>query len=248
MSIVTAAEFSRLAGVSKPAVTKAVAAGRVVRSGTGIDTENPVNAMYLAGSHQGANGRAVAPVVPEKKSPRVVDTVPGELGGDRLRRLDRMARAKAPDTELTTAVFKAQAERDRKKEAGSGDDDLSPAEKAERAKLARDIAELMADTADLDRQKKVAEIALKKAMEARHTFKLAVDKKNVISRDEFRRVAEGWNSQLSQTVMRVPRRVVSRLWAMAKAGDDARSGEAYLEKALSEAVTRALSGVAKVSN
>lgn len=231
MPIVTAAEFSRLAGVSKPAVTKAVAAGRVVRSGSGIDTDNPVNAVYLAGSHQGAKGRGVEdPVVPAKKA------------------APKKAAASKPDTELTAAVFKAQAKRQRKKEAVAEDDDLSPSEKAERAKLARDIAELMADTADLDRQKKVADIALKKAMEARHTFKLATDKKNVISRDEFRRVAEGWNSQLSQTVMRVPRRVVSRLWAMAKAGDDARAGEAYLEKALSEAVTRALSGVAKVSN
>ncbi len=227
MPLVTAAEFSRMCKVSKVAVSKAPPS-KIVKTPEGkVDILHPTNAKYLA-EH---TGMAHAP-----KPKPMVKTAPKPK-----------AKADTDDAAEQAQFQKAVAKRQAKKIALPDTEDLSPTEKAERKKLAQDIAELMADTADLDRQKKVADIALKKAMEARHTFKLASDKKNVISREEFRRVAEGWNTQLAQTVMRVPRRVVARLWAMAKAGDEPRDGEAYLEKALSAAVTRALEGVTKAA-
>jgi hypothetical protein len=52
--IVNLADFARIAKISKPAVTKAIGSGRLIRQADGkIDTENPVNANYLALKQKG---------------------------------------------------------------------------------------------------------------------------------------------------------------------------------------------------
>lgn len=220
--IITAAAFARLAGVSKVAVSKAPD-GKVHKEPDGkVDTLHPTNAKYLA-EHTGTV-HAPKPSPPAKKT-KAVD--PAEA---------------AEQAQFQKAVAKRQAKKLARAE-GHGDDDLSPEDKAAQDALRQTIADLMGETADLDIKKKRADIALKVAMEKRHSFKLAQDKGLVISREEFRRIAEGWNAQLAQSVMRVPRRVVSRMVSMVKAGDDARTIEAYLEKELGKAVTRALEGV-----
>lgn len=216
---VTAAAFARLCGVSKVAVSKAPP-NKIHKEPDGsIDTDNPINAVYLA-THTGAKTPA----------PKTQKTRP-------VAKPDPEAQA------LTKAVLTAQSKRQAKKL--EPEDDLSPQEKREQAKLKKTLDNLMGETIDLDKKKKLVDIALKTILEKNHAFKLAKAKGEVIDRAEFRRVAETWNASLGQNVMRVPRRVMSRLWAMAKAGDDARDGELMLERELSKAVGRALEGVAK---
>lgn len=211
MPLVTAAEFSRLASVSKVAISKAVNANppRLIVTNGKLDTDNPVNAAYLATSH-GVGGRA------RPETPRPTHGAPAQ-------KPERKPRAKKA-TEPAT------------------DDDLTT--DADKERVRSMIADLMGETADLDLKKKKVDIALKVVLEKNHAFKLAKSKGEVITRDEFRRTAEGWNAALGQNVMRVPRRVMSRLWAMAKAGDEMRDGELMLERELSKAVSRALEGVA----
>lgn len=221
---VTAAAFARLCGVSKVAVSKAPPTKIHKEPDGSIELDNPVNAVYLA-MHTGA----ATPVV------KVVKIRPA-------------AKPDAEDTEFQKAVRVRQvkkAARDQIKATDAGADDLSPQEKREQAKLKKTLDNLMGETIDLDKKKKLVDIALKTILEKNHAFKLAKAKGEVIDRAEFRRVAETWNASLGQNVMRVPRRVMSRLWAMAKAGDDARDGELMLERELSKAVGRALEGVAK---
>lgn len=239
---VTAAAFARLCGVSKVAVSKAPPTKIHKEPDGSIELDNPVNAVYLA-MHTGAATLApklakVGKVRPAAKPDaedaefqkavqkrRSKELLPGEVGGDRLQRLSKVARIDA----MT-----------------SGMDDLSPEErKAVQADVKQTIMDLMGETVNLDKKKKEVDIALKITLEKNHAFKLAKAKGEVIDRAEFRRVAETWNASLGQNVMRVPRRVMSRLWAMAKAGDDARDGELMLERELSKAVGRALEGVAK---
>lgn len=221
MPIVSAAEFSRMARVSKVAVSKAPPTTVFKNSDGKIDTDHPVNAVYLA-RHTGRAELVSAPVPkPKRQGPKKPD--PEDLAFQKEVRTGQVKKA-AKDQIATT-----------------DSEDLSP---AERKAVAKTIADLMGDTVNLDREKKVADIALKKVLEKNHAFKLAKSKGEVITREEFRRIAEGWNASLGQNVMRVPRRVMSRLWAMAKAGDDARAGELMLERELSKAVGRALEGVA----
>jgi hypothetical protein len=224
---VTAAAFARLCGVSKVAVSKAPPTKIHKEPDGSIELDNPVNAIYLA-MHTGAATPA----------PKVV----------KVGKVRPAAKPDAEDAEFQKSVLVRQvkkAARDQIKATDAGADDLSPQEKREQAKLKKTLDNLMGETIDLDKKKKLVDIALKTILEKNHAFKLAKAKGEVIDRAEFRRVAEIWNASLGQNVMRVPRRVMSRLWAMAKAGDDARDGELMLERELSKAVGRALEGVAK---
>lgn len=189
--VVSAAEFARLAKVSKVAVSKAPPLKIHKEPDGKIDTDNPINAKYLA-EHTGAT------TPPKTKAPRYVEP-----------------KADAP---------------------------LPTSEDA----LKKTIADLMGESVDLDRQKKVADIALKVTTEKVKALDLAKRKGEILDRAIFQRVASDWDEKLNQNVMRVPRRVISRLWSMAKAGDEPRKGEDFLERELSKAVTRALEGVAVV--
>jgi len=222
--IVSAAEFSRMAGVSKVAVSKAPALKIVKREDGKIDTGHPTNALYLAQHKDGA--KPTPAPKPKATKTRVED--PSE---------------KAERAEFQKAVAKRQA---KKLATVEGVDlaDLSPTERKNLAAMTERFKSDLGEAANLPIEKFKADIALKKAMTLLHEFKLAQAKKNVISKEEFRRTAENWNQSLSQNVMRVPRRVIARLWSMAKSGADRSAGELELEKALNVAVTRALEGVA----
>lgn len=239
MPIISAAEFSRLAGVSKVAVSKAPPTKIHKEPDGKIDTDHPVNAVYLA-EH---TGRAAPPAAQDTPAPK--------------RTSKKEAAPDPEDAAFQKAVRTRQAKTERQQvlsDAKNGMDELSPQErKAVQADVKKTILDLMGDTVNLDREKKVADIALKKVLEKNHAFKLAKAKGEVISRDEFKRTAMAWNAALSQNVMRVPRRAIARLWAMARVGyapidghgqTDSRDGEIYLEKELSKAVGRALEGVA----
>ena len=217
------ASWAALCHVSKPAVTQGVRRGLLTKTPDGkIDDAVPINALYLAQHTGGA---------PSKPAPKA-----------------KSAKAKAPDPD--DAKFqKAVRDRQAKEVEVDGVDlaDLSPAERKQLTKLAAAAKTDLGEVATLPIEKFKADIALKKAMTQLHEFKLAQNKKNVISRDEFRRIAEAWNANLSQSVMRVPRRMSARLISMVRAGKDKMEIELELERALSTAVTRALEGVAGAS-
>lgn len=207
-------EFSKLAGVSKVAISKMVNASppRLILEDGKLDTDNPVNAIYLAGSH----GPGRKPTAKIEKAKKVSKTE------------EKVRKAVKKHLEETDAI----------------DESIDLENIEGQKKLESVISGLMGEVADLDLKKKKVDIALKIVMEKNHAFKLAKAKGEVIDREEFKRTAQAWNASLSQNVMRVPRRVMSRLWAMAKAGDELRSGELMLEAELSKAVSRALEGVA----
>jgi hypothetical protein len=73
MAWVNQTEFARLAGVSKPAITKAVRLGRVVKvDKLGIDTEHPTNDQYLKSQNvarQKSRRDKKAPKRPKKLPP-----------------------------------------------------------------------------------------------------------------------------------------------------------------------------------
>lgn len=216
MPQVTAAEFSRLAGVSKVAISKLVNANppRLIVEGGKLDTDNPINAMYLARSHEG--GRQATP---KTKAPK----------------------PDPDDQRFQAAVRKRQAKKAQATESLDGADDISDAEKK---KLAESIQALMLDTADLDRQKKVQSIALQRAQELRHLFKLAQDKKTVVPRETVRRALALMNASITTNVLQSPRMAVPQLFAMAKAGASTQEGIVALEKILGTAVSHVVEEVA----
>lgn len=222
MPRLSAAEFSRLAGVSKVAISKLVNANppRLIVEGGKLDTDNHVNAMYLARSHEGGRPKPATKKQDAKK--------PDE-----------------DDAKFQAAVRKRQARKANRDQVPRNDDytldDMSPEERKKvQDDLKKTIEDLMADTVSLDREKKVADIALKKAMEARHTFKLAQDKKTVVPRESVRRAFALLNSSLSVNVLKSPREAVPELFAMAKAGASVQDGMVALEKILGKAVSSVL--------
>lgn len=123
---ITAAEFARLCKVSRPAVSKAPPS-RIVKLPDGrIDTDNPVNAVYLA-EHC---GNPVAPVAPAKRhkakaskptakpktEPKKIKPATTETQGDPLPNLDddldpvAMAEWTVRD-KRASALYKEAAER-----------------------------------------------------------------------------------------------------------------------------------------
>lgn len=229
MNIIPASKFAELAKVSRAAISKAPPSKIHKEPDGKIDTDHPINAMYLA-----EHGHANPPkVTAPKKSPAKAKPEAPPKKPDRV-----------PDAE--DAAFQKEATRrlaKREAKAAGADpiDDLGP---AERKAVAKTIADLMGDTVNLDREKKVADIALKKVLEAKHAFALAKAKGLVIDKEVVRQTASAWNASLGQNVMRVPKRTISRLWALARSGAELREGELMLERELSKAVSRALEGVA----
>lgn len=59
--MISITEFAKRAGVSRNSIYKAIKAGRVIKSGDGIDETDPINAEYLAGTN---------PSVPRQVSPQ----------------------------------------------------------------------------------------------------------------------------------------------------------------------------------
>lgn len=222
MPIIPASKFAELAKVSRAAVSKAPPSKIHKEPDGRVDTDHPLNAMYLAEHGVEKPPKATSPkpaakVAPPKKS----------------------AAEQKEAADFTASVLKSKAKRETK--ATEPTEDLSP---AERKAVAKTIADLMGDTVNLDREKKVADIALKKVLEAKHAFALAKAKGLVIDKEVVRQTASAWNASLGQNVMRVPKRTISRLWALARSGAELREGELMLERELSKAVSRALEGVA----
>jgi hypothetical protein len=214
-------------GVSKAAITQGVTRGLLVKTDDGkIDDQHPMNALFLA-RHSSNAGKPTKP--PKKPS---------------------MSAAKPTKPDPEQAEFRAAvAKRQAKKlaaEEGMDLADLSPAERKRLAALTAAAKSDLGDVAQLPIEKFKADIALKKAMTQLHEFKLAERKGEVIHITQFQRAAEGWNTNLSQSVMRIPRRVSARLVAMVKAGADKTAVELELEKACSAAVTRALEATLSV--
>ena len=82
MSVITQSDLSREAHVSPAAISKAVKTNRLLKNADGeIDTDNPVNAGWIAMHKAGLRGGA--PVAPRKAKSRVA-AISG-LGGDTLR-------------------------------------------------------------------------------------------------------------------------------------------------------------------
>lgn len=215
--IITAAEFARLAGVSKPAVSKAPASKIYKEPDGRIDTDNPVNAVYLA-EHGGKIATRVAPKATQ--SPAI-----------------KTQSKRNPDPEdaaFQTAVRKRQAKK-LAEPARGGELDLSP---NEREALRQSIADIMGETANLDISKKKADIALKIAMEKRHSFKLAQDKKLVVPREDVRRAFAMMSASIESNVLKSPAHAVPTLFAMAKAGASIQDGILELERILGQSVAR----------
>lgn len=66
MTYVNQTKFAKLAGVSGAAVSKAIKRGSVVLDREGIDTDNPINAKYLAGTGSTQQAAARRPATTSK--------------------------------------------------------------------------------------------------------------------------------------------------------------------------------------
>ena len=115
---------------------------------------------------------------------------------------------------------------------------------AEQEALKQSIADLMTETADLDISKKKADIALKIAMERRHSFRLAQDKRLVVPREDVRRAFAMMSASIESNVLKSPAHAVPMLFAMAKAGASIQEGILELERILGQSVARVVDEVA----
>lgn len=227
MPQVSAAEFSRLAGVSKVAVSKLVNAvpPRLIVVNGKLDTENPVNADYLASPH----GRLSLPKpkAPAKKS----------------------ARKKTPepdDAELTKAVLAAQAKREKKATGGEPDADEDGIDE-----LKADLEALMKDggKTGLIIRKMKADVAYKEES----ADKLALDKeerkKNLIRRDGVVSKIQAINKAIDDHVNRQHAKTGPSIFALArKDGGTELEVIRRLELDYGAAIRKAIEEITRVAN
>ena len=169
MPLVTAAEFSRMAGVSKVAISKAPPTKIHKEPDGRVDTEHPLNAVYLA----------------EHSAPPVPKATPKPKG--------KRQTAKKPDAE--DAAFQAEvlarlAKREKavngKKRKGE-EDDSDEADDLEDDDIAKFLEMIKAEGGStvLVLKKMKADIAYKEAATARYHLELETKKGNLIPRDLF---------------------------------------------------------------
>jgi hypothetical protein len=183
----TRTSFAELAGVSKPAITKAVAAGHILIGLDGrVDPDNPLNAAYLA---RHLEGKAPKPE-PEPKAARV-----------------RKAAKKI--IELT----------------GQNPED------------ANDLVTGALEAVNLDKEKKRADIFLKRAQTRRHELAEAEQKGRLVPHEIIKRKFSAFDAALKSHMRDMPRRTAARLHAIAIA-QGPQALEAELETEISEALRR----------
>lgn len=245
------ADFAQVCRVSKPAITQAVKRGLITRGTDGkIDDTDPVNALYLGGK-TGAVKKASPGGGAGRKAKTVPDTLPGELGGDRLRRLDSIARARAtpPDSELTAAVLKAQAKREKKRPDGSeGEDAPDPEETEEDFDKLLEAIKADGGQAGLLLKKLIADIRYKERASERYELEIETKKKNLVERAQLVTVVQGINKAIDDHFHRLPAKTGPVLYALAKReGSSELEVIRALEVSMGEAMRKATEDVCRLA-
>jgi len=204
--IITAAEFARMAGVSRVAISKAPP-HKVHKEPTGaVDTDHPINAAYLTEHGKGPAGAPAKQAKPAKK-----------------------AQNKKPDPE--DAAFQAEvlariAKREKaktKKGSAEGDDGDDEIEDDDIAKFL-EIIQAEGGSTVLVLKKMKADIAYKEAATARYHLELETKKGNLMPRSLFITAVQGINKAIDDHIHRTHAKTGPVVFALAR-----RDGASELE-------------------
>lgn len=214
--IVNLSTFADLAGVGKSCITLTVQRGKLVTTADGfIDTENEINAAYLAKRKSKAAGEKA----PEEKKP----------AKKRGRPKSATTKTKPKKTEPKDAAPERQPTKQEKKAT-------TKLEHLDGVELPNPETELDdVDDEPLDQLDKLAaDVRLKNAQAKRHELKFEQDKGNVVKVELVERMAERVRNEIKSRLQDLPRRVTPRIAAMARSGSDDKEIQIALEREIDD--------------
>jgi len=228
MAIISKAEYARLCGVSRTAVSKCKNL-HILPSGK-INTEEPPNADYMALHMSGENERVILPR-PESEMRKVLKTPPGELGAP-VKKTEIVSRETKPKNARKTKLEENdKLPRVRERSIIPVGDPILADDK-------KDIAEVLAKFLEnLDVQKKKADIQLKRSQTMRHEVIIAEKKKELIPREVVNQEIANFDAALKTNIRELARRISANIYAVA-VGQGAKAVEIELEAAISDAISR----------
>jgi len=240
MATVSKAEYARLCGVSRTAVSKCKNL-HILPNGK-INTEEPPNADYMALHMSGDNDRVILPR-PESENYKNVKAPPGELelppkeiknvSRETKRKTKLKRNDKLPRVRERSIIPKGDAII-----AGAQDQEQDPALDSK-----REVAEILAKFLEnLDVQKKKADIQLKRSQTMRHEVIIAEKKKDLIPRDVVNQEIANFDAALKTNIRELARRISAQIYAVA-VGQGAKAVEIELEAAISDAISRTKAGL-----
>jgi len=235
MATVSKAEYARLCGVSRTAVSKCKNL-HILPNGK-INTEEPPNADYMALHMSGDNDRVILPR-PESGNYKNIKAPPGELelpskeiknvSRETKRKTELKENDKLPRVRERSIIPKGDAII-----AGAQDQEQNPALDSK-----REVAEILAKFLEnLDVQKKKADIQLKRSQTMRHEVIIAEKKKELIPRDVVNQEIANFDAALKTNIRELARRISAQIYAVA-VGQGAKAVEIELEAAISDAISR----------
>lgn len=214
--IVSKTAFAEMAGISQTMVTLGQKRGKLEFTPEGhLDTDSPLNAIYLATRRQ--KGKA-PPVLDFRKQKPKKPTAP----------LQPAPLPMAPKPEPPRSRHPIAVKSEGIDTLALDDPDLPEAPDGE-----------VYDQLD----KIAAEVRYKNIMTKRNELKFEQDKGRVIQVELIERMAAKLNNEIKSRLQDLPRRITPRLMAMARSGSDDREIQAALEREIDdglEAVSAAL--------
>jgi len=213
-------QFAEAAHVSKPAVTKAVTAGHLVLADGKLDTDNPINADFLARHY-----------VQESKR---VTILPGP--GYRSKEIKPPPKRKpTPSPHIDIGPPPLSSERRQ-------GDTVSPPARSPKTKDPDNLLAQAVQSVGLDTTKKKAQISLMQSQTRRHDLFLSEKKGELIPRDLVRRRYSALDAALKTHLRDMPRRISAQITALATSG-----GRPAVEKALEDEISSSLARIVQAA-
>jgi phage terminase Nu1 subunit (DNA packaging protein) len=208
--------FAKLAGVSQPAVSKAVKQGRVVLRAADrqVDTDDPTNRAYLQAQLDKRKAIAAKESTPSQKPANK----PAAEKKPRATKRKHVAAAPLDDVELPPADELADA---------AGLDDVG---------ASSEVDDMIDELGKITDAEKRASIRLKLSQARRHELKLEQDKGKLVAVELVERAAGKLHAEIRNRVQGLPRRMAPRLLAMAVAGSNEREIQELLEREIDDAL------------
>lgn len=221
MAIISRAELAKVLGISRPAVTMGIKAGRLVsRSDGAIDTTNPTNVAYIKG-----------PRGPHGSKPRVAPPASAAPAGEHEKK--KKPKKKPRGKHGTGSADKPDGE----DSYTDPDDDIeeSASDPDDGIKSPTDTERKM----DLVTRRTEAEIRLKNAQTERLLLHRAERLGLLVLKSDIDKMTAVLGQELKTRLLDMPRRIVPQVYAMVESGQDSRAVEAYLDTELGDAIKHA---------